>query len=343
MMRSNVLRRKLETRKPEIGKPAGICLDPKIKSIVELILQAVYPPRCAGCDEILPIGEKGFCPDCMRRIHVVAGPVCVKCGKQVTANRVSLADMLTWEDEPKAGRRFPSGSPEGDTEAGRRPPSESPEGDTTTCLCNDCRSTPHPYDSGRAVFVYEGAMKQSIYRFKYANRRRYADAYRDVTLQHPEVSQWLRQINGGGFQTEDFSPVSQGIGKGDSLQAQPLDLILPIPMYRGKQRIRGYNQAGEFGRALGHGMGVLCDEHVVERVVDTPALKTMTPQQRHQALIQAFQYKKSGVKLTRVLLVDDIYTTGTTVDAVARILRDMGAREIYVLCIAIGRGAYRRS
>ena len=186
-------------------------------------------------------------------------------------------------------------------------------------------------------------MKQSIYRFKYANRRRYADAYRDVTLQHPEVSQWLRQINGGGFQTEDFSPVSQGIGKGDSLQAQPLDLILPIPMYRGKQRIRGYNQAGEFGRALGHGMGVPCDEHVVERVIDTPALKTMTPQQRHQALIQAFQYKKRGVKLNKILLVDDIYTTGTTVDAVARILRDMGAREIYVLCIAIGRGAYRRS
>jgi predicted amidophosphoribosyltransferase len=90
-------------------------------------------------------------------------------------------------------------------------------------------------------------------------------------------------------------------------------------------------------------MGVPCDEHVVERVIDTPALKTMTPQQRHQALIQAFQYKKSGVKLTKVLLVDDIYTTGTTVDAVARILRDMGAREIYVLCIAIGRGAYRRS
>ncbi len=337
------MRRKLEIRKPEIGKPAGICLDPKIKSIVELILQAVYPPRCAGCDEILPIGEKGFCPDCMRRIHVVAGPVCVKCGKQVTANRVSLADMLTWEDEPKAGRRPPSGSPEGEPKAGRRSPSGSPEGDTTTCLCNDCRSTPHPYDSGRAVFVYEGAMKQSIYRFKYANRRRYADAYRDVTLQHPEVSQWLRQINGGGFQTEDSSPVSQGIGKGDSLQAQPLDLILPIPMYRGKQRIRGYNQAGEFGRALGHGMGVPCDEHVVERITDTPALKTMTPQQRHQALIQAFQYKKSGVKLNKILLVDDIYTTGTTVDAVARILRDMGAREIYVLCIAIGRGAYRRS
>lgn len=322
------MRKKLEIRKSEIDKRAGICLDPKIKSIVELILQAVYPPRCAGCDEILPIGEKGFCPDCMRRIHVVAGPVCVKCGKQVTANRVSLADMLTWEEEP---------------EAGRRPPSGSPEGDTTTCLCNDCRSTLHPYDSGRAVFVYEGAMKQSIYRFKYANRRRYADAYRDVTLQHPEVSQWLRQINGGGFQTEDSSPVSQGIGKGDSLQAQPLDLILPIPMYRGKQRIRGYNQAGEFGRALGHGMGVPCDEHVVERVIDTPALKTMTPQQRHQALIQAFQYKKSGVKLNKILLVDDIYTTGTTVDAVARILRDMGAREIYVLCIAIGRGAYRRS
>lgn len=337
------MRRKLEIRKSEIGKRAGICLDPKIKSIVELILQAVYPPRCAGCDEILPIGEKGFCPDCMRRIHVVAGPVCVKCGKQVTANRVSLADMLTWEDEPKAGRWSPSESPEGDTEAGRRPPSGSPEGDTTTCLCNDCRSTLHPYDSGRAVFVYEGAMKQSIYRFKYANRRRYADAYRDVTLQHPEVSQWLRQINGGGFQTEGSSPVSQGIGKEDSLQAQPLDLILPIPMYRGKQRIRGYNQAGEFGRALGYGMGVPCDEHVVERVIDTPALKTMTPQQRHQALIQAFQYKKSGVKLNKILLVDDIYTTGTTVDAVARILRDMGAREIYVLCIAIGRGAYRRS
>lgn len=117
-------------------------------------------------------------------------------------------------------------------------------------------------------------------------------------------------------------------------------VIIPVPMFAKKQRIRGYNQAAVFGRALGEFLGCECREDILTREVDTPALKTLAPEERKQALFRAFQCHASDVKLNKILLVDDIYTTGATVDAVSAVLREAGAGQIYILCICIGRGHY---
>lgn len=259
---------------------------------LDLAGNLLFPPRCPGCDELVPITGIGFCEKCRPQIELVSGPVCMKCGKKVNAERLSLGNLEDpyWEEAGQGNASAP-------------------------ILCDDCRRNPHVYDSGRAVYIYQGIMKQAIYRFKYSNRRQYGRIFAKDAMKNPDLRGWLRMIG------------------------RP-SVIIPVPMFAKKQRIRGYNQAAVFGRALGEFLGCECREDILTREVDTPALKTLAPEERKQALFRAFQCHASDVKLNRILLVDDIYTTGATVDAVSAVLREAGAGQIYILCICIGRGHY---
>jgi ComF family protein len=279
--------------------------------LLDLAGDLLFPPRCPGCDELIPIGQEGFCDKCRPQIEPVTGPVCMKCGKKVSAEGISLEELYRWrhgkENERKSCTTDRSLT---DQYAADRNPFFAPP-----TLCDDCRRIPHLYDSGRAVYIYQGTMKQAIYRFKYSNRRQYGRIFAGDAVKNPDLRGWLRMIG------------------------RP-SVIIPVPMYKKKQRIRGYNQAAVFGRALAEALGCECREDLLTREIDTPALKTLAPEERKQALFRAFQYHGSDVKLNRILLVDDIYTTGTTVDSASAVLREAGAGRIYVLCICIGRGNY---
>ncbi len=182
--------------------------------------------------------------------------------------------------------------------------------DEASEYCADCREKSHYFEAGRAVYVYSGALKMSMYRFKYSNRRSYAKVYARHAMRVQR--DWLREID--------------------------VDGIVPVPMYEPKRRERGYNQAEVFAKALSVELGVPCFPKLVVRTKKTPPMKTMSRAARVQNLIDAFQYVDSGVKLNRILLVDDIYTTGSTVDAVTKVLLRGGVKEVYVLCTCIGRG-----
>lgn len=95
-------------------------------------------------------------------------------------------------------------------------------------FCLDCGKRRHAYCQGKAVFVYQGNIRQSMYRFKYANRREYAAYYaREAAALYQD---WV-------FKNQ-------------------IEVIVPVPMYRWKKRRRGYNQAETFARALGGELGL---------------------------------------------------------------------------------------
>lgn len=176
--------------------------------------------------------------------------------------------------------------------------------------CGDCAGKKHSYDMGRAVFSYEGRVKESLYRFKYSNRREYGVFYAQQA-----VAVW-----------------------GDWISRRNVDAIIPVPLHRSRRQKRGYNQAEIFGRELSRQTGIPLRTDVVNRVKNTRPQKELDQHQRQKNLKKAFIISGSIVQLNRVLLVDDIYTTGSTVDGVAQVLKDAGIREIYVLCISIGGG-----
>ncbi len=182
--------------------------------------------------------------------------------------------------------------------------------DEKECLCGDCQKRKHYYDSGRAVYEYSGPMKKAMYRFKYSNRRCYVSAFTEDSEQ--VLGGWIREI-------------------------RP-DVIVPVPMYEKKKRMRGYNQAEVLANSISARFDIPFDKAIVKRRADTTPMKELSRENRRENLKNAFILGKSDVKFNCVLIVDDIYTTGATVDAVAQVLRGAGVSHIYALYACIGKG-----
>lgn len=176
--------------------------------------------------------------------------------------------------------------------------------------CPDCGRKKHLYVRGRAALEYDSVMRESIGRFKYKNRREYGDFY---------VQELLRAC-------------------GEAVRSWNPDLLIPIPLHKSRRRKRGFNQAELIARGLGKELGIPVSADSLLRTKKTSPQKELNDQERKSNLKNAFQLAKDNVKFKKILLIDDIYTTGSTIDAAASVLLDHGAEKVYFLCISIGRG-----
>lgn len=185
-----------------------------------------------------------------------------------------------------------------------------PLDDSRQEYCRDCTTRRHFFKQGKAVFVYQKEMKLSMYRFKYSNKREYAAYYAKEAAALYEG--WIRRCG--------------------------IEALVPIPMYRWKKRLRGYNQAETFAGRLGKELDIPAEYRMVKRIRNTTPQKELNDRQRKDNLKGAFQLTGNIVKYSKILLVDDIYTTGSTMDAVAELFLQAGVAEVYFICICIGQG-----
>lgn len=177
-------------------------------------------------------------------------------------------------------------------------------------FCRDCMSGRHKYDRARTLYEYQ-SVSNSIYRFKYGGRQEYADFFGE------EMGRLL----------------------GDFIRGAQPDALVPVPLHRKKFKARGYNQAACLARALGSSLGVPVDEKLVIRVKNTAPMKLLNPAERQNNLKKAFIMGRNDVKLyDRIVLVDDIYTTGTTMDEISALLKVNGVSEVYCVTLACGSG-----
>ncbi|MCR4566818.1 MAG: ComF family protein [Pseudobutyrivibrio sp.] len=184
----------------------------------------------------------------------------------------------------------------------------SPIVDEAEEFCINCKKTSHYFDQNKAVFRYESPIKESMYRFKYSNRRCYAKTY--ARHAYKIYGSWIRE---------------------NSIEA-----IIPVPMYTPKEKRRGYNQAAVFAKELGKLASLQVLEDLIQRDKETEAMKALNRLKRKKNLLNAFTLNKNVVQFRKVLIVDDIYTTGTTLNSVAKVLKHGGAAHVYGLCISIG-------
>lgn len=257
------------------------------------VYDIVFPPRCILCDELMEQGQGQLHPACKSKLFPVSGAVCLHCGRPVIG--------------------------------------ESYE------FCYDCArkeracqlSGKDTFFQGKSLFLYQGEIKQTMYRFKYSNKREYASYFAKRAVEG--YGEWLEKID--------------------------VDVVIPVPMYKRKERKRGYNQAAEFARALIEAMEAdrsarqkkrnerekngkipVYDSKAVLRIKNTRPMKELNDVERKNNLRNAFQVTENIVKYKKVLLVDDIYTTGSTADAVSHELLAAGVDEVYFLSICIGKG-----
>jgi ComF family protein len=173
-------------------------------------------------------------------------------------------------------------------------------------LCYDCRAAPPQFDAAFVAFDYARPADLLIRRLKDHPRHGLAPmlaALLDIVL-HESGVQW------------------------------PADsLVLPIPSGRQSMRRRGFNPAGELARALARrrGLPVRCD--ILRRTREMPKQSTLSRRARQTAVVDLF-HARGPLGAREILLVDDVMTTGSTLDAAARALRRAGASRITAIAVA---------
>ena len=113
-----------------------------------------------------------------------------------------------------------------------------------------------------------------------------------------------------------------------------LDLVIPVPLHPRRLRWRGFNQAVVLGREVGRRWGIGLDPFILIRKTETPPQTTLSLKERKPNVRGAFAVApRRTVEGMRLLLVDDVYTSGATVNECARVLVRSGAREVQVLTL----------
>lgn len=173
--------------------------------------------------------------------------------------------------------------------------------------CTSCRTRQFAYTQGRALCVYAGPVKESLYAVKYKNKREYLEYYAQ------EMSLRL------GRYLEKWQP----------------EVLVPVPMHISAKRKRGYNQAEILAKELGRqtGIPVRCD--VLKKIKKTANQKELDYRARRSNLKGAFAVCRAPLPWKCVLLVDDVYTTGSTVNEAAAVLKEAGVEKVNFVTICI--------
>lgn len=174
--------------------------------------------------------------------------------------------------------------------------------------CRDCAGKKRSFDEGRGIFFYDQKMRRSLIRYKYYGSREYADYY--------AVSMYR-------------------YGHRNILRWKP-DVIIPVPLHQRKLRMRGFNQSGLLAERLGTFLDIPVSEGTLRKIRGTRSQKKLDAAQRRKNLRQAFRAERRLDGLI-ILLVDDVYTTGSTVEAAAACLKEAGAEKVCFLTLCMGR------
>lgn len=211
--------------------------------LITLLLDLLYPPRCAFCRRLLPDGQRGACRDCLARLPRV----------------------------PEGGRRHDVAH-------------------TDLCL---------------APLYYEGAVRESLLRYKFGGLTAYGRVYADFLAK-----------------CIDENVIS-------------CDSITWVPLSRKRLRRRGYDQAELLARELASILAIPCERLLVKRIDTPPQSGTKSAGQRRKNAAGVYACPDAGrVRGKRIVLVDDIVTTGATLSECARVLKEAGAAEIIAAAAA---------
>ncbi len=175
--------------------------------------------------------------------------------------------------------------------------------------CRDCGRHPSFYEQGRSVWLHKPPVSQAVYRLKYKNKRSYGKIF---------AAEMARCY-------------------GDQIRRWGIQEIIPVPLHRRRLRKRGYNQAGILAEELGRILHIPVSQDIVYRIRNTRPQKELNDAQRVSNLKGAFAVSKKKAKPV-VLVIDDIYTTGNTIQRTAKMLKAAGAEKVYFLTISIGQG-----
>lgn len=177
--------------------------------------------------------------------------------------------------------------------------------------CEECQVEKPPFNIARAVGPYEEPYRIAIKVLKFLGRRQlgYCMGIMMAEVVREEPLFW------------------------------PINIIVPVPSSKASMKQRGFNQTEVLGQQIGKCLKLPINAEVLRRIKETPSQRECTREERERNLWRAFEVKdKSKIRGKSILLVDDVYTTGSTSRECSRTLLDAGAERVGVIVWAIGTG-----
>lgn len=181
---------------------------------------------------------------------------------------------------------------------------------TNENYCEICKKHHFSFDRGFSLWEYNRAVRKSLHYFKYKGRKEYAKFYaKELFLSFPFLFDKLR-----------------------------IKALIPVPIHKKRYEERGYNQALALAEELSLLSGLPVLSEFLIRTKNTLPQNKLSESERKKNLEAAFSINTSSPHyfspIEAVLLIDDIYTTGSTADTCSLLLKEAGILHVYVLCLS---------
>jgi len=173
-------------------------------------------------------------------------------------------------------------------------------------LCGQCIKSKPFFDKARSIGKYDGTLRKAIHGFKY---------------------------NEKSLLSEPLSQILAAVGK-EILETENYDTIIPVPLHSKRLRQRGFNQAQVLAKKAGEIWGIRVDTRSLERKKWAPPQTLLTRKERHKNIKGTFYCRPERIRDKNLLLIDDVYTSGSTVSECAKVLKKNGALKVDVLTLA---------
>ncbi|MGQ0793695.1 MAG: double zinc ribbon domain-containing protein [Deltaproteobacteria bacterium] len=172
-------------------------------------------------------------------------------------------------------------------------------------LCRRCRAGDFLFHKARSIAFYDCILKDVLHAFKYEGKLNLSGLIASVM-------------------TENFPS-----------DFERVDVVVPVPLHRNKLRAREYNQCAVLGRRIADFLGATIELFALVKIADTsPQVEMKSDSQRRRNVSGAYSVKSPrGIQKKSALLIDDVFTTGSTANECARALLDAGAASVQVLTL----------
>ncbi|MBT7818887.1 MAG: ComF family protein [Chloroflexi bacterium] len=183
---------------------------------------------------------------------------------------------------------------------------------TNSGQCMSCRNNPPSYTAARAWGFHTGPLRKAVHQLKYQ---------RDIALGE-KLAEYLEKLL--------------------SNQNWKIDLILPIPLAKRRMKKRGYNQAVLLAYPLAHYLDLEYSSKALIRNRETRTQIGLNRYERRENVKNAFAPNSNMVKEKNILLVDDVITTGATLDSASKSLLAAGANSVYAATLARAASLFQK-